>query len=129
MINTDPIKYSEQLRSVLNANPGMTIVDLANRLVKSPMWVAERLKLLDLPDEVKKLVSEKKICLTNAYAMTRKVHLIDPEVLIRAQADRPNVFIPWFVSLSKSVTLVSGKHKCHCPDDQVTNFGCTCGGI
>jgi ParB/RepB/Spo0J family partition protein len=94
-VETKPVEYAQQLRRIFMQNPTMTINDMATRLSKSPAWVSQRLKLVDLPDNVKPLVDDGKITLANAYALVELAKQVPDEVdnyLTDAQTMPPGDF-------------------------------------
>lgn len=71
-VETKPMEYSAQLRRILARNSSMTESELATKLGKSKIWIAERLNLnkIDNPT-IKGLIDEGKIPLANAYLLSR----------------------------------------------------------
>ena len=93
-VETKPVEYSQQLRRILAANPMMTESELANKLSKSPAWIQQRLGLNKITNEqVKTLIDEGKVVLSNAYALAKLDEEDQVEFLTRAQIDPPDVFV------------------------------------
>lgn len=94
-IETRPIEYSRQLTRILSRNPLMTEAELAQKLGKSPQWIAERLGLTKISNKnIETLVNEGKIKLANAYALAK----LPPEEMAafvdRALTLAPDEFLP-----------------------------------
>lgn len=70
-IETKPIEYANQLIRVLGYNPTMTEAQLAAQLDKSPQWISNILRLKVLAESIQPLVNEGKICLVNAYNLSK----------------------------------------------------------
>lgn len=93
-VETRPVEYSGQLRRLLTANPLMTEAELAERLGKSPQWIAGRLGLNKLTGTAAELVNEGKIKLANAYALAKLPEDEVADFIDRAMTDSPDVFVP-----------------------------------
>lgn len=94
-IETKPIEYTEQLKRILSCQPLLTEAGLAAKLGKSPQWIAERLSLGKIDNqEIKKLINEGKITLSNAYALAKLPAEDMPSFVDRAITETPEVFIP-----------------------------------
>lgn len=95
VIETKPAQYSEALLRMLGMNPTLTVADLAKKLSKSPKWLGDRLSINKLDPEIKKLVDENKINLSNVYALAKlKEHTEQRNFLDRAITESPAVFVP-----------------------------------
>lgn len=70
-IETRPVEYSKQLQKILAQDPRLTSSILARQLGKSTTWIADRLGLLKIEENVSKLVDEGKINLSNAFALAK----------------------------------------------------------
>lgn len=70
-IETKPYQYSHQLKLILSARPEMSLSDLAAMVSQKKEWVAQRLRLVRLDDEIGKLVDENQISLGNAYELSK----------------------------------------------------------
>lgn len=70
-VETKPGEFTKQLVRIFQANPLLTLADMAAKLNRSPGWIQDRLGLANLPDDVLKLVDEDKIPLSNAYALAK----------------------------------------------------------
>lgn len=57
-IPTKPIAYANQLKRILRMNPDLSVVDLAEKISKSPEFILRYLDLLDLNPEIQQLVNE-----------------------------------------------------------------------
>jgi ParB/RepB/Spo0J family partition protein len=95
VIETKPSEYSDALLRMLGLNPTLTVADLAKKLSKSPKWLGDRLSINKLDPEIKKLVDENKVNLTNAYSLAKlKDYAEQREFLDRAMTEQPAVFVP-----------------------------------
>lgn len=93
-IESKPAEYSKQLVRILHLNPTMTIAELSNKLGKSYQWLKQRLQLVALTEKIQKLVDDQKICLTNAYSLS-KLPLDEQEnFLEHAMSLDPAEFVP-----------------------------------
>ena len=92
-IETRPVEYSKQIQRIMSYNPTMTMADLAEKLCKSPGWVAARLGLLKLAENIAKLVDDGKVTLSNAYALTKLDPKEQTDFVDRAMTETPDVFI------------------------------------
>lgn len=113
-------QYSEQLIRILNAEPTMTIEDLAKDLSRSVSWLKERLKLVNLPEHVQKMVDDKVIGLTNAYTLADLHELAPDEVnnfLDRAQTEPPDQFAPAIQNRVKAIRDARKAGKKENPED------------
>jgi ParB/RepB/Spo0J family partition protein len=93
-IETQPVQYSKALVRILTLNPLMTMVELAERLSKSPKWIADRLSLTKLIPEIQHLVDEDKINLTNAYSLAKLPADEQANFLDRSMTMKPEEFLP-----------------------------------
>lgn len=91
---TRPGEYAKQLQRILALNPHLTEADLARKVNMSTTYIANRLSLNKLRPEIKELVDEGTIPLTNAYALAK----LPPEEQVnwvdRAQSQPWNKFAP-----------------------------------
>lgn len=81
--NLNPIEEAESINNIISLR-GFTQEEFANKFGKSRSYVTNLLGLLKLPNEVKKLVSEKKISMGHARALSK----LEDENLIVELADR-----------------------------------------
>lgn len=70
-IETKPVEYTKQLHRMLNANPTLTLEELAEQLHCSVKWLNDRLSLKNLHPNIGPLVDEGKISLAHAFAMVK----------------------------------------------------------
>jgi len=70
-IETKPVEYTKQLHRMLNANPTLTLEELADQLHCSVKWLTDRLSLKNLHPNIGPLVDEGKITLAHAFAMVK----------------------------------------------------------
>lgn len=94
-IETRPADYAKTLEKIFRANPTLTKKQLSAKLNKSTTWLDNQLKLNVLPENVKKLVNEGNINVSNAYALANLSSVAENEVenfLSAAQTTPPNEF-------------------------------------
>jgi len=70
-IETKPVEYTKQLHRMLNANPTLTLEELADQLHCSVKWLRDRLSLANLHTKIGPLVDEGAITLANAFALAK----------------------------------------------------------
>jgi len=103
-IETRPIEYTQQLKRVLARNPFMTEADLATKLGKSATWISSRLGLAKIDnEEIKKLINEGKINLSNAYTLAKLPADEMANFIESAMTDPPDTFIPAVTARIKEV--------------------------
>lgn len=95
-IETKPVEYTKGLMRILAGNPTMTVADLASRLAKSASWIAARLGLMKLSDDIGKLVDDGKINISNAVALSKlpqdeQVNFVDSAMTMGADEFIPTV--------------------------------------
>lgn len=73
-VETKPVQYTKHLQRIISANPTWTMVDLANRVHRSPTWLSQRFNLLKLEQQVQALVDEGKIAVSNAVVLAKLPH-------------------------------------------------------
>ena len=93
-IDTRPVEYSRALLKILQNNPLITRTELAARLAKTGAWISERLGLLKLTEDIGALVDDKKIGLSNAYALAKLPQEEQLEYADRAMTMPPQQFTP-----------------------------------
>lgn len=94
-VETRPVEYTQALKRLLTRNPMMTESELASKLGKSTTWVANRLSINKIENEVVKgLINEGKINLSNAYALAKLPSDEQADWSDRAQTLPPDEFIP-----------------------------------
>ncbi len=93
-IETKPVEYTKALHRILAGNPLWTSADLANKLSKSPAWIAERLRLTDLHAKIQPLVDEGHIKLANASVLAKLPPEEQLDWLERAQTESAIEFAP-----------------------------------
>lgn len=102
-IDTKPADQSKHLLRILSRNPFMTKQQLAERCSQSLSWVDQRLSLENLKDEIKALINEGKIHLTNAYALSK----IEPDEqgthVEAAMTENPKTFVPRMKARAKEI--------------------------
>ncbi len=102
-IETKPADVSKHLLRILSRNPFMTKQQLAERCSQSLGWVDQRLSIDNLKDEIKQLINEGKIHLTNAYALSK----IDSEEQMAhveaAMTENPKTFVPRMKQRAKEI--------------------------
>jgi ParB/RepB/Spo0J family partition protein len=70
-VETRPVEYSKQLSRILSNNPLMTQSELGVKLGMSPTYIAARLGLVKLAENVSTLVDDGTINLSNAYVLAK----------------------------------------------------------
>lgn len=97
-IETKPAEYAKQLNLILERNPNMSILQLAEKLNCGEQWIKERLSLLKLPEQLQTVVDEGKMKLGNAKELAKLVGKVDDESFNafaqRAMTERPDQFVP-----------------------------------
>ncbi len=94
-VETKPVEYSKQLRTILARRPLMTETELAKRLGKSSAWIKQRLGLNKIANpEIQALINEGKIKLANAYPLAKLPPEEQPAFVERAMTEQPDVFVP-----------------------------------
>jgi ParB family chromosome partitioning protein len=73
-IETKPVQYTKALQRIIGANPTWTLVDLANKVHRSPAWLNQRFGLLRLDTGVQDLVDEGRITVSNAVVLAKLPH-------------------------------------------------------
>lgn len=102
-VQTKPVEYARGLRRLLGFNPTMTESELAVKLSKSPSWISKQLGLLKLADNIKPLVNEGKINLSNAYILAKLPAEEQIQWLTRAQTETPETFGPAALERVKAI--------------------------
>lgn len=102
-IETKPVQYTKALVTVVGQNPLLTLTELAGRLSRSEKWITDRLGLLDLTEDIQKLVDEGKLVLTNAYALSKLPEDHQRDNLNAAMSQSPAEFIPRMQTLQKEI--------------------------
>lgn len=103
VIETRPGEYSEQLKKLIALHPTMTVLEQANKLGKSVTWLNDRLSLVKLTDEIKQLVNDGKINITNACNLAKLPSEEQPNFVERAITMPPNEFIPTLAKRVKEI--------------------------
>lgn len=94
-VETKPVEYSKQLRTILARRPLMTEAELAKRLGKSSAWIKQRLGLNKIANpEIQTLINEGKINLSNAYPLAKLPAEEQPNFVDRAMTLQPDEFVP-----------------------------------
>jgi len=70
-VETKPIDYARQIRTILARQPEMDIAALSVRLKKSPSWIGRLLGLLKLPERVQKSINRGEMPLDSAYLLSK----------------------------------------------------------
>jgi len=91
---TKPVEYTKALKLMLNANPVLTINELADQVGNSAAWVSSRLNLLKLDEKIQTLVDEGRVSVTNAIALSKLPKDEQGEFLDRAMVQTPAEFVP-----------------------------------
>jgi len=97
-----PVEVSKALDKMLRQDPYLTIPKLAGQLHKSKTWVAQRMNLIKLTDQIQKLVDEGKIIIANAYALSKLPEEDQPDFLDRAITMNPGEFCPMAEAYAKT---------------------------
>lgn len=90
---TKPAEQSKHLLRILARNPMMTKDELAERVSQSNTWVEQRLALNKLLPAIQELVDNKKINLSNAFALSMIPEEEQAEHVDSAISERPATFI------------------------------------
>lgn len=91
-VKTTKTQYAQALKQLIQ-HEGLSLKEVSRKVNKSEKWVAEQLGLLELPDEVKKLVDEGKIVVNNALALRKVKDRLD-EFLQAAMTEPSTTFVP-----------------------------------
>lgn len=110
-IDTKPAQYASHLNRVLAGSPTMTMAELAGQLSKSEQWLSGMLRLNKLNDEVKKLVDDNKISLTNAQALAKLPVAEQMSFLEQAQTESPQEFVPKVTERAKAIRKAAREGK------------------
>lgn len=110
-VDTKPVDYTKQLYRLMNADPLMTIGDLASRLSRPVSWLNQRLSLSNLTKPIQELVNEGQINLSNAYALAKLPQEEQAEYVDRAQTDPPGQFVPVVSQRVKQIRDANKKGK------------------
>lgn len=102
-IETKPADVSKHLLRILSRNPFMTKSNLAERVSQSLTWVEQRLGLSDLKEDIKVLVNEGKIHLTNAYALSKIDEEEQGQHVEAAMTESPKTFVPRMKQRAKEI--------------------------
>lgn len=103
-IETKPVEYTKQILRILSMNQTMTEAELAKRLGKSFEWIQQRLSLLNIENEqVKTLINEGKICLSNAYALAKLPVDQQASLIDAAITEEPKTFGAKCAQISKDI--------------------------
>ncbi len=70
-VETKPFQYSNQIRDIMLLHPNMVLSEMATKLAKSTTWVAQRLSLTNLEENIGQAVDDSKITLSNAYGLAK----------------------------------------------------------
>lgn len=93
-IDTKPIQFTHQLQRLISFNPTLTIVELSQKIGKSPAFIHGRLALLKLDDSIQKLVDEGKITLSNALPLCKLPKEEQVKFIDLAMTKPPAEFVP-----------------------------------
>lgn len=102
-VETRPVEYTKQIQRLLQMNPIMTLVTLANLVNKSETWIRQRLDLLKLNPKAAELVDEGQINVSNAYALSKLPPEVQDEFLDKAREMSHTEFIPETVNKKKEI--------------------------
>lgn len=111
-VETKPVEYSKQLRTILARRPLMTEAELAKRLGKSSAWIKQRLGLNRIANpEIQGLINEGKIKLANAYPLAKLPPEEQPNFVDRAMTLQPDEFVPQVNKRVKEIRDAKRKGK------------------
>ena len=102
-VETSPVRYAEQLRLLMQANPSLTAPKLAVKLDKSPTWVYNTLGLLKLDPAVQSLVDQGKIPIANAQALAKLPEKDQGTYAPLAQEQQPQEFTPKMTEIARQI--------------------------
>ena len=102
-IATTPVEYTRALQRMLASNPFMSQAQLAAKLDKSSEWLAGRLGLLKLKEDIQKQVDDGKINLTNAIMLAKLPEDEQPDWVERAMTQAPNEFGAFVLDRKKEI--------------------------
>lgn len=102
-IETKPVQYTKALLKILGSNPTLTSAELAGRVSKSDTWLKQRLGLVNLKEDIQKMVDEGAITLTNAYALAQLPHEKQVELVQQAVSKSPTEFCPLANTILKEI--------------------------
>lgn len=77
-IPTKRVEYAKSLNNLLRREPTLTTLQLAKELSATEKWIKDTLSLLDLPEQVQKLIDEGKIPAANAVRLA-ELHKLSPD--------------------------------------------------
>ena len=110
-IETKAADYAAGLQRILAGNPTMTMGDLAGKLSKSEDWLRNMLKLNKLNDQVKALVNDNKINLTNAQSLAKLPSAEQMDWLEQAQTEPPAEFLPKIAERARDIRKAAREGK------------------
>jgi ParB family chromosome partitioning protein len=117
-VETKPVEYSKQLRTILARRPLMTEAELAKRLGKSSAWIKQRLGLNKIANpEIQTLINEGKINLSNAYPLAKLPPEEQPNFVDRAMTLKPDEFVPQVNKRVKEIRDAKRKGKDAGPEE------------
>jgi len=93
-VETTPAEYSNALHRLLNANPRLTLPELAQQLHVSAPFIQRRLHLKKLVEAVMAKVDDKSIPLVNAFCLAKLPEEEQVEWMQRAMTDTSDEFVP-----------------------------------
>lgn len=110
-IKTTGLEYTNQLIKIMDAHPARTVEEQAARLHKSPSWVKERLKLLNLVDDAQRAVDAGDIVMTNAYQLAKLPPDEQPGWIDFAKSEAPDTFTPKVQARLKEIKKAASGDK------------------
>lgn len=103
-VETSPHQYAQQLRRIFTADPLLTASELGVKLSKSPSWISQMLGLTKVKDDkLAKLIDKGKICLSNAYALSKLPEDEQTNFADRAMTMSPAEFVPLATERAKAI--------------------------
>jgi ParB/RepB/Spo0J family partition protein len=116
-VETAPSEYSKQLHRMMQANPTMTVADLAEKISRSTTYVSDRMGLLKLDEKIAGLVDAGKINVSNAFVLAKlpveeQVNFVD-----RACTMTPTEFAPSVANRLREIRLAQRQGKDTAPEE------------
>ncbi len=93
-VKTKPIEYTKHIIHIFSEDPTMTFTDMCHLLSCEPEWLNGRLSLLKLKDEIKPLVDNSDIGLSNAFLLAKLPQDEQDNWVGAAQNEPASEFVP-----------------------------------
>jgi ParB/RepB/Spo0J family partition protein len=119
VIETKPVEYADQLKRLLTLRESLTINTLAAEIGQSVTWLANRLRINDLKPNIKKLVDNGDINISNAQALAKRPEDEQDDWAGKAQTMTPVQFVPLASARAKELKDAKKQGKAPPPKEFV----------